>query len=134
MASLRVYPDRLEIGLSRAEKVLSLRRDDIVVRRGDIQSVTITEDPGIWVRGVRAPGIGLPMLLAVGEWRYHGGKDFLAVKGRGRQAVVIDIDPSEGVEDADAFSRVILTTPHAARLIKALRLDDSDDQKNGQVI
>ncbi|TFC05335.1 hypothetical protein [Cryobacterium mannosilyticum] len=114
MASLRVHPDRLEIHLTKAEKTLSLRRDDLVVQRENIRSVTITDDPWIWIRGIKAPGLELPLVLAVGTWKFHGGKDFLAIK-RKRQAVVIDL-----VEED--FARVILTTNHAPDLIASLKL------------
>ena len=101
MTSLRVHPDRLEIHLSRAEKTMSLRREDIVVQRENIRSVTITDDPWIWIRGIRAPGFEVPLVIAVGTWKFHGGKDFVAVKSK-RQAVVIDLVNEE-------FARVILT-------------------------
>lgn len=114
MASLRVHSDRLEIHLTPAERYLALRRDDIVVSRENIRSVTITEDPWIWIRGIRAPGTTVPLVLAVGTWKFHGGKDFLAIKGK-RQAVVIDL------VDAD-FSRVILSTNHAPTLIASLKM------------
>ena len=100
MADFHVYRDRLEIRLTRAEKVLALRRDDIVVPRDSIRSVAITEDPWIWIRGVRAPGNSIPLTLAVGTWKFHGGKDFLVLKGKQRSAVVIDIDqPDAGGSD-----------------------------------
>src|SRR4051794_21133786 len=109
MAALRVHQDRLEIHLTSAESLLALRREDIVVPRDSIRSVTITEDPWIWIRGIRAPGSIVPLTLAVGTWKFHGGKDFLVVKNK-RQAVVIDIADGE-------FSRVIVSTNHAADLI-----------------
>ncbi|MDY7542027.1 hypothetical protein KIV56_10515 [Cryobacterium breve] len=114
MASLRVHPDRLEVHLTKAEKTLAFRREDIVVARENIRSVTITDDPWIWIRGIRAPGLEVPLVVAVGTWKFHGGKDFLAIKRR-RQAVVIDL------VDED-FSRVILTTNHAPDLIASLKL------------
>ncbi|TFC47571.1 hypothetical protein E3T26_09190 [Cryobacterium sp. TMT1-21] len=114
MASLRVHPDRLEIHLTKAERTISLRKEDLVVARENIRSVTITDDPWIWIRGIRAPGLEVPLLLAVGTWKFHGGKDFLAIKRR-RPAVVIDL------VDED-FSRVILTTNHAPDLIASLKL------------
>lgn len=114
MASLRVHPDRLEIHLTSAERTLSLRRDDIVVQRENIRSVAITDDPWTWIRGIRSPGVEVPLLLAVGTWKFHGGKDFLAVKGK-RQAVVIDLVDEE-------FARVVLSTAHAADLIASLKL------------
>ena len=120
MASLRVHPDRLEIHLTPAEKTLALRREDLVISRDTIRSVTITDDPWIWVRGIRAPGALVPLVLAVGVWKFHGGKDFLAIK-RKRQAVVIDLS-------GDDFARVILSTNHAPDLIASLKLEATDAQ------
>ncbi|MEJ3405274.1 hypothetical protein WDJ51_11055 [Rathayibacter sp. YIM 133350] len=116
MASLRVHQDRLEIHLTAAERVLALRREDIVVRRDEIRSVAITDDPWIWIRGIRAPGTAVPLTLALGTWKFHGGKDFLVVKNK-RQAVVIDIAEGE-------FSRVIVSTPHAVDLISSLKISE----------
>lgn len=121
MADLHVHRDRLELRLTRAEKVLALRRGDLVIPRTAIRSVAITDDPWIWVRGVHAPGAGIPLTLAAGTWKFHGGKDFLLIKGKSRQAVVIDIDQPDGEEVADGFARVIVSTSHAAALIEALR-------------
>ncbi|GAA4170183.1 hypothetical protein [Gryllotalpicola koreensis] len=123
MADLHVHRDRLEVRLSAAEKVLALRKSDLVIPRGAIRSVAITQDPWIWVRGVRVPGAAIPLTLAIGTWKYHGGKDFLIVKGKSRPAVVIDIDQSgaEGAEIADGYDRVIVSTTHATKLIEALR-------------
>lgn len=114
MASLRVHSDRLEIHLTPAERTLALRRNDIVVQRENIRSVAITDDPWTWIRGIRAPGNGLPLVMAIGTWKFHGGKDFLAIK-RKRQAVVIDLVDEE-------FARVILSTQHATDLIASLKL------------
>lgn len=127
MADLHVYPDRLEVHLTAAEKMLALRRDDVVVPRESIRSVAITEDPWIWIRGIRAPGAGIPLTLAVGTWKFHGGKDFLLIKGKQRAAVVVDIDGEE-------FSRVIVSTPHAARLIETLRVDPEEQEPGGELI
>ena len=120
MASLRVHPDRLEIHLTPAEKTLAFRRENLVISRDTIRSVTITDDPWIWVRGIRAPGALVPLVLAIGVWKFHGGKDFLAIKRR-RQAVVIDLI-------GDEFARVILSTNHAPDLIASLKLDATDAQ------
>ncbi len=122
MADLHVHRDRLELRLTRAEKVLAMRRHDLVIPRSAIRSVAITDDPWIWVRGVRAPGAGIPLTLAAGAWKFHGGKDFLLIKGKSRQAVVIDIEqPESGDGVADGFARVIVSTSHAAALVEALR-------------
>lgn len=113
-----VHPDRLEIHLTSAEKALAFRRDDIIIPRTEIRSVAITEDAWIWIRGIRSPGAVIPLTLSVGTWKFHGGKDFLIIKGKKRSAVVIDVDGGE-------FSRVIVSTSHAASLVAALRDSDS---------
>jgi hypothetical protein len=119
MAVLFVHTDRLEIRLTRAEKILSFRRTDINVPLEQIKSAVITEDPWVWVRGIRAPGAAVPLTLAVGTWKFHDGKDFLIVK-KTRTAVVIDLDGHE-------FSRVMLTTTHAVELLHALRLPPDEE-------
>ena len=43
MADLHVHPDRLEIHLTRAEKVLALKRDDLVIPRDSIRPYDILE-------------------------------------------------------------------------------------------
>ena len=115
MARLLLHPDRLEVILSTAEKTLALRRENIVIPRSSIRSATLTDDPWIWVRGIRAPGTAVPLTLAVGQWKFHGGKDFLVLKGT-KPSVVIDVADEE-------FSRVIITTKHGMELVSKLQVD-----------
>lgn len=115
MAKLLLHKDRLEIKLSASERALSRRSENISIERSAIRSATITEDPWIWVRGVRAPGTAIPLTVAIGRWKFHGGDDFLLLRGR-KPAVVIDLDRGE-------FARVIVSTEHTASLIEALALD-----------
>ncbi|WP_244255855.1 hypothetical protein [Rathayibacter sp. VKM Ac-2760] len=114
MPVVTVLPDRLELRLTRAERVLALHRGDVVVERSSIRSATVTEDPWIWVRGIRAPGTAVPLTIAAGTWKFHGGKDFLLIK-RTAAAVVIDLVDEE-------YSRLIVSTKHAPELIAALQL------------
>jgi hypothetical protein len=116
MAKLRVHTDRIEVHLTPAEKTLALRTDDIVVQRDDIRSATVTDDPWVWIRGIRRRGSEIPLVVAVGAWKYHGGSDFVIVKGK-RQAVVLELAAGE-------FTRIILSTNHSAALIDRLKLTD----------
>jgi hypothetical protein len=127
MADMHVHSDRLEIHLTAAEKVLALKREDLLIPRESIRSVAITEDPWIWIRGIRAPGAAVPLTLAIGTWKFHGGKDFLLIKGKQRAAVVIDLEGEE-------YSRVIVSTQHAAKLIETLRVDVNDIAAGGEAI
>lgn len=121
MASILLLADRLEIKLTAAEKMLARRKDDVVIPRESIRSVSLTDDPWIWIRGVRAPGTALPLTLAIGQWKFHGGKDFLVLKGS-RPAVVIDLVDEE-------FRRVIVSTRKGLELIAALRLEERKPHK-----
>lgn len=126
MARVEVFSDRLVMKLSAPERALSLRRRDVVLSREAITSALITDDPWVWLRGVRSPGAFLPTKLAIGTWRGQGGRDFALIRS-GRPAVVIDFDveaeDAGWVSEFDGFARVILSTAHAAELIQALRLE-----------
>ena len=128
MARVELYSDRVVIRLTAAEKTMSLRRRDIVLERDAITSAVITDDPWVWLRGIRAPGTYIPGRLACGTWRGSGGHDFVLVRS-GRPAVVIDLDVSEEgesgwVAEYDPFARLILSTHHATDLVRALRLEE----------
>jgi hypothetical protein len=114
MAKLRVHNDRIEVHLTPAEKSLAFRSDDLVVQRDDIRSATVTDDPWVWIRGIRRRGTEIPLIVAVGVWKYHGGTDFVIIKGK-RQAVVLELAAGE-------FTRIILSTNHSAALIDRLKL------------
>ena len=124
MANLRVHPDRIEVHLTPAEKALALRADDIVVQRDDIRSATVTDDPWVWIRGIRKRGSEVPLVVAVGVWKYHGGTDFVIVKGK-RQAVVLELADGE-------FTRLILSTNHSATLIDRLKLNEPPSVADGR--
>ncbi|MGR0218976.1 hypothetical protein [Agromyces sp. ZXT2-6] len=134
MANLRVHNDRLEVHLTPAEKSLALRSADVIVQRDDIRSATITDDPWIWIRGIRRRGTEVPLVVAAGVWKTHGGSDFVLVK-RKRQAVVLELSGGE-------FARLVLSTSRASELIDRLKVgapvegegepeSDPDDTEQG---
>lgn len=128
MARVEVFADRIVIKLSTSERALSLRGRDVVLSRDAITSALITDDPWVWLRGVRSPGTMVPTKLAFGTWRGLGGRDFALIRSR-RPAVVLDFDVPDDPEEEgwvgefDRFVRVIISTAHAAELISALRLE-----------
>jgi hypothetical protein len=132
MANLRVHNDRLEVHLTPAEKSLALRSADVIVQRDDIRSAIITDDPWIWIRGIRRRGTEVPLVVAIGVWKTHGGSDFVLVK-RKRQAVVLELSGGE-------FARLVLSTSRASELIDRLKVGmpvegegGADDSGNGGV-
>jgi len=139
MARIEVHSDRITVILSRSEKLLAFHRKNIVIDRSQVRSALITDDPWIWMRGIPSPGTHLAGRIACGVWRGLGGEDFLLVRGK-HQAVVIDVDVAHDdeelthvkAEDDAAFShfgRVIISTAHAADLIRALKLDGEAGSK-----
>lgn len=129
MARVEVHGARVVIRLTPTEKMAAMRRRDITLSRAQITSAVITEDPWVWIRGVRSPGTHVPGKLAIGTWRSLTGVDFVLARA-GREAVVLDLevqgDQEENrgwVGEFDTYSRVIISTVHAAELVKALRLD-----------
>lgn len=134
MSRVEVHADRVVIQLTAKEKMLSWRRRDIIIDRSLITSVLITDDPWVWLRGVRASGTSLPGRRAHGVWRHLSGRDIALVR-RGVSAVVIDLDTPEDAEVAadaesehDGFARVILSSSHATELIEVLRLENEHEE------
>jgi hypothetical protein len=56
----------------------------------EVESVEVVADP--WsnrvLKGVRAPGTGIPLIIMLGTLRYSGGKDLCAIYKRRPNAVV----------------------------------------------
>jgi hypothetical protein len=85
---------------------------DIRVPLSTVTSVRVVPDAWPELRGVRAPGTGLPNVIAVGTRRGSFGKDFAAVHGKG-PAVVVDLSGSE-------FGRLVVTTEEANAVAAAI--------------
>ena len=119
MVTLLLDSTQLEVVLSRFERTLARRSDDVRVERAHIRKVQLTDDAWTWLRGVPSPGTLLRGTLAMGAWRSAGGSDFVVVRRR-QPAVVIDLagDPE--------FERLVLTTSHGLALVQALRLEGDD--------
>lgn len=110
----------LEISLSVTERAAAFAPSSTIrVARTDITRVQLSDDPWTWLRGVRKPGTQIPGVIAAGTWHSVAGTDFVVVRGR-REGVVIEL-----TEDAP-YQRLLLTTRHGLALVKALRLDASE--------
>ena len=102
MADLLVTDEGLVVKLTFLE-VLEGFHGSIVVPHEVVRAVRATDDVWAELRGIRAPGTGIPRVVAVGTRRGSFGKDFAAVHGTGPGVVV----ETEGFE----FSRLIVTVP-----------------------
>jgi hypothetical protein len=106
---------RVVVHLNPLERLLALRRRDVVVRADSIVLANATREPMVTARGVWWPGYYLAGIAAIGTWRWGGGRDFLAVWPTVGPALVLDLRDSE-------FSRVVVscTGTGAAEVLAAL--------------
>lgn len=80
MAKIINRGDFLELSLSKREKLAALH-GNLIASKSDLVSNKLFEKP--WrsglIRGIRAPGTGVPFYLLLGTMRYKGGKDFTII-------------------------------------------------------
>lgn len=83
MAKVLEHGNNLILKLSTLEKIGGLHKD-LVVSKDQLVSKTVFQNP--WskevLKGVRAPGTGIPYVILLGSMRYKGGKDFTAIYKR----------------------------------------------------
>jgi hypothetical protein len=105
MARLIVEGPELVVGLSWLEKLGAFRGNVRVPLRA-IQFASAEPDPWAALRGIRAPGTGIPGVIALGTRRYNGGRDFAAVVGD-RPAVRVDLG------EESPFARLVVSADDA---------------------
>jgi hypothetical protein len=82
MTKIRESAQNIELFLSTGEKIASLH-GNLVASKSDLISRKVVEKPfrsGL-LKGVRAPGTGIPFYILLGTMRYKGGKDFTMIYG-----------------------------------------------------
>ena len=112
MAELHIDGTDLVLHMSGVEKVEGMRGDVSV----PLSAVTTARAvPDVWdeLRGVRAPGTGVPGMIAVGTRRGAFGKDFAVVHGHG-PGVVVELSGAQ-------YSRLVVSTADAEPM--ASRID-----------
>src|ERR1700690_4299472 len=90
--------------MSEVERFEALH-SDVRVPMTAVRTVRAVDDPWPELRGIRAPGTGIPGVIAVGTRRGGFGKDFAVVHGRG-PAGVVELN-------GGAFGRLIVTVDDA---------------------
>ena len=111
MATLRREGDEVVLKLNELEKAGALH-GDVRVPAGAVREVRVSTTPFRDLRGIRAPGTGVPGAIALGTWRHRGGKDFAALY-RGGPAVVVELDGAE-------YGRLLVSAHDAADVAAAL--------------
>lgn len=118
MAGLAIDGDDLVLELSTTEKLEGMH-GTIRVPLDAVTAVRAVDDPWAELRGIRAPGTGIPGVIAVGTRRGSDIKDFAAVHGKG-PAVVVDLVGAEyGRLVATADDAVAVAAKIAARCPRA---------------
>jgi hypothetical protein len=112
VATLRSDGEHLVLALRPLEKLAALH-GDVRVPLDRVRSVRKV-DPWRSLRGLRAPGTGIPHLVAYGTFRSRNGKDFAAVKGKGA-AVLVELDARK------PFARLLVSASDAGRVATRLR-------------
>lgn len=112
MATLVPEDPDLVLRLSPIEKLGGLH-GDVRVPLAAVQYVDVCRDPFGALRGIRAPGTGFPRLIALGTWRYRGGRDF-ATLYRGKPAVIVQLREA-------AYKRLLVSVDDAAAVAAQIR-------------
>jgi hypothetical protein len=113
MGRLNVEGEDLVLNLSGWEKLEGFH-GNIRVPVSSVRDVRCSDDPWSELRGIRAPGTGVPGVIAVGTRRGGGSRDFAAVHGQG-PAVVVEL------EGAD-YGRFVVTEEDAESAAADLRV------------
>jgi len=100
MARLLIEEEDLHLSLGGWEQLGSLHADIRIPLR-HITKVEVSENPWRILRGMRAPGTGIPGVIMLGTMRRKRKKDFCAIYKR-RPAVVVHLRD-------EAFERLIVT-------------------------
>jgi hypothetical protein len=108
VASLLIDGTDLVVKMSEFEKLEAVH-PDVRVPLSAVQSARVVDDAWPELRGIRAPGTGIPGVVAVGTRRGSFGKDFAVVHGRAT-AVVVDLA-------AASYARLVVTTSDAERVV-----------------
>jgi hypothetical protein len=122
MATFVIEGETLRLHLSAWERAAAFHGDITVPLRA-VTGVQVDENPWDSLRGVRAPGTGIPGVIAYGTRRYRAGRDFAAVLAR-RPAVRVDLDPA-----LSPFERITVSAPdpeHVVRQISSRCRPDAD--------
>jgi hypothetical protein len=112
VATLIVDGSDLVVRMSEFEKLEAMHKD-VRVALSAVRVVRAVDDAWPELRGIRAPGTGIPGVVAVGTRRGSFGKDFAVVHGTGA-AVVVELAGA-------SYSRLVVTTPDAESVAAAIQ-------------
>jgi hypothetical protein len=112
VAKLTVDGNSLMLSLSPFEEIEGFH-GSISVPVSSVREIRAVDDPWSQLRGLRAPGTGVPKVISVGTRRGGGIKDFVVVHGGG-PVVVVEMEGAE-------FDRFVVTAEDATSVADKLR-------------
>ena len=112
MARLVVEGNDISVKLTPLERLGALR-GNFRVPRSAVREVRVSDRPWSELRGIRAPGTGIPGVIALGTRRGGGGRDFTAVY-RNRPAVVLELEGA-------VFDRLVISVDDPSNVVDHLR-------------
>ncbi|MCD2098071.1 hypothetical protein [Rhodococcus rhodochrous] len=116
MTTMRIDNRTLRVRLTTFEKIAGLL-GNVDVPLASIRKVEVHQDGLAAVRGIRAPGLGLPGVRSIGSWRGPGRNDLVSVR-RGQPALRIELEGHKrtalvlGVDDAEQWAQKLRTAAH----------------------
>lgn len=94
MAELHTDDGHLVLALSRWERLGALH-GSIRAPLSAVEDVAVTDTPFTELRGTRAPGTGIPRVIALGTWRTSRREKGFAAVYRGKRGVVVRLRDHE---------------------------------------
>lgn len=119
MAHLAKTTDGYRLELTTLEKIGAIHTD-IDIPTTAIEAVRHVPNARAEVRGLRAPGTGLPGIIALGQWRTRRTKSFVAAY-RDEPGYVIDLT-------GHRFDRIIVSTAPTPALDPAEQASAADSE------
>jgi len=117
MAELAIDAESVTVVMSTVEKVESLH-GDLVIARSAVRSVRAVSDGLAEVHGLRAPGTGIPGVIAAGTFHGKLGRTF-AIAHHRTPAVVLELS-------GHTFDRVVVTVDDPAGVVRRLGVTGAD--------
>jgi hypothetical protein len=114
MARIEISGDELEVRLSPLEKLGSFR-GNVRVPLASVSAVSVSRTPFRTLgAALRAPGTGVPGVVALGTYHHRAGYDIAALYAR-RAAVIIELTPDRPLR------RLLISVKDADATVEALR-------------
>jgi hypothetical protein len=109
MPDVFVNRESVHVVFSPLERIGGLLGGELRVPIEQVRSARVTTNPFEGLRGLRAPGTGMPGVIALGTWRSRRYGRTIAAAYRHRPALVLDVD-------GEPFARLVLSVDDAQAL------------------